>query len=134
MSVAPDTVKRPMTKGLIRRDGRYSIRRIVPKDLQDHYGCRAIVRALGTSDFREAKVLHAKEWVSFDDEFADLRKAALKPPAAPPANAVRDPVLRTTKILTHLRKRREEEAEIGRLEFFMEDQRAFMEMDQEVSD
>jgi hypothetical protein len=42
---------------LIKRSSRYSIRRKVPVDLQSHYGRTEIVKALGTSDRREAEQL-----------------------------------------------------------------------------
>jgi len=64
-----------MPTGLIRRGGRYSIRRVIPLDLQAEYGRREIVRALGTADPREARRLHAVEWVELDNEFAAKRGA-----------------------------------------------------------
>lgn len=62
-----------MPTGLKRRGARYVIRRVIPKDLQDHYGCREKVVALGTADPVEARILHAKAWVAFDEEFAGVR-------------------------------------------------------------
>lgn len=71
-----------MATGLIRRNGRYSIRRIIPTDLQPHYGRREIVRALGTATPTDARRLHARAWVQLDDEF-DLRRAAISGHASP---------------------------------------------------
>lgn len=65
-----------MLTGLIRRSGRYSTRRVIPLDLQAHYGRREIVRALGTPFEKEAKKLHVRMWQALDDEF-DKARAAL---------------------------------------------------------
>ena len=64
-----------MATGLIRRNGRYSIRRVIPSDLQSLYGRREIVRALGTATPAEARRLHARAWVELDDEFGARRAA-----------------------------------------------------------
>lgn len=63
-----------MATGLIRRNGRYSTRRVIPLDLQAHYGRREIVRALGTADPNEARTQHARMWVALNDEFEVTRK------------------------------------------------------------
>jgi integrase len=88
MSATLGAVQTVMETGLIRRGGRYSIRRVIPLDLQPHYGRREIVRALGTADPKEAKRLHALARVSLDREFDAARKAADEAPprpAGPPA-------------------------------------------------
>lgn len=63
-----------MPTGLIRRNGRYSLRRVIPLDLQAHYARREIVQALGTADRAEAKKRHAKEWRLLDLEFEEVRR------------------------------------------------------------
>lgn len=65
-----------MATGLIRRSGRYSTRRVIPLDLQAHYGRREIVRALGTADPADARKLHAAMWVQLDKEFDQARAMA----------------------------------------------------------
>ena len=80
-----------MATGLIRRNGRYSTRRVIPLDLQASYGRREIVRA-GTADPAETKRLHARTWVALNDEFDAARAAALaksqtRQPAAPTQRA-----------------------------------------------
>lgn len=64
-----------MPKGMVRRGGRYSLRRRVPLDLVGHYGRAEIVRALGTADPREARERLVEEWHRLDVEFRQLRKA-----------------------------------------------------------
>ena len=60
---------------LIKRGSRYSIRRKIPVDLQSHYGRTEIVKALGTSDRREAEQLCRVAGVKLDEEFASVRAA-----------------------------------------------------------
>ena len=79
---------------LIKRGSRYSIRRKIPVDLQSHYGRTQIVKALGTSDRREAEQLCRIEGVKGDVEFASVRaalaaSAPTQPTPAPPAPLVR---------------------------------------------
>lgn len=64
----------------------YYLRRVIPKDLQAHYGKREIVKSLRTSDRREAERRCRTEGCKLDDEFQAAR-AALVPSrtAAPPA-------------------------------------------------
>lgn len=58
----------------IRRNGRYSTRRRIPKDLIAAYDGRLeLVVALGTADPAEARILHARKWVALDEEFAAKR-------------------------------------------------------------
>ena len=73
MSVTPETEETDMPTGLLKRVGRYSTRRIIPLDLQAHYGWREIVKALGTSNFADAKRLHARMNVTLDDGTLLLR-------------------------------------------------------------
>lgn len=59
MSATPDTEKADVLTGLFRREsGRYTTRRIIPKDLRPAYdGREVITKALGTADPAEAKRL-----------------------------------------------------------------------------
>ena len=59
--------------GLTRRGARYAIRRVIPVDLQEHFGRREIVKSLGTSDLKEAKRLAAVAWVEMDKLFEQTR-------------------------------------------------------------
>lgn len=93
MSVTHDT-ENDMPSGLLRRDGRYSIRRRIPVDLIDAYGGRQmIVRALGTSDPQEARELRDAAWAELTAEFKARRAEAVGQGATevvPPAPAKRD--------------------------------------------
>lgn len=62
-----------MCTGLVRRGGRYSIRRRVPSDLVGIVGKVEVTRALGTSDRREAERLCRIETVKLDVEWTLLR-------------------------------------------------------------
>ena len=63
-----------MPRGLVRRGGRYYLRRRIPLDLIDaHQGRKEIVYSLGTADFAEAKQRQAVEWVKLDEQFRSLR-------------------------------------------------------------
>lgn len=81
-----DASEQPMPTGLVRRGARYYIRRRIPLDLTAHYQTNAVMRALGTSDFGEAKKLVVKAWQAYDDEFdrvrATLTAAAKKVPSS----------------------------------------------------
>lgn len=80
-----------MCSHLIKRGSRYSIRRKIPVDLQSHYGRTEIVKALGTSDRREAEQLCRIAGAKLDEEFASVRAAVAAPapnqlmPATAPA-------------------------------------------------
>ena len=65
-----------MPSGLIRRNGRYSLRRRVPLDLVEALGRQEITKALGTGDRTEAKKRHSVEWLRLDKEF-EARRASL---------------------------------------------------------
>lgn len=64
-----------MPTGMLRRGARYYVRRRVPLDLIDAYGKKEILKALGTSDYAEAKKRLAIQWVTLDKEFDDRRAA-----------------------------------------------------------
>ncbi|HKR44038.1 MAG TPA: site-specific integrase [Paraburkholderia sp.] len=76
-----------MCTHLIRRGGRYSIRRRVPSDLISVVGKQEFVRALGTADRAEAVRRCRLEGVRMDNEWAALRgeSAAASVIAQPPA-------------------------------------------------
>lgn len=63
-----------MPTGLIRRGGRYSVRRRIPTDLVDWFNRREIVRALGTADPKEARRLLPLSWSALDVEFDNARQ------------------------------------------------------------
>lgn len=68
-----------MPTGMIRRGARYYLRRRVPLDLTGIYGKHEIVKALGTSDFTEAKKRLAVAWVALDEEFDQRRADVARP-------------------------------------------------------
>lgn len=77
-----------MPKGLIRRGGRYSIRRRVPVDLVEHLGKVEITRTLDTADPKEARRLLPIRWVAMDQEFDRerlIRDAVKSRPSPAPA-------------------------------------------------
>jgi integrase len=63
-----------MPTGLIRRAGRYSLRRRIPLGLVQHYGGKAeVTRALGTADPKLARRLLPLRWAELDEEFDRVR-------------------------------------------------------------
>lgn len=82
MDATPAKEQEPVCTHLTKRRTRYSIRRKIPVDLQSHYGRTEIIKALGTSDRREAEQLCRAEGARLDEEFANVR-AALAAPSAP---------------------------------------------------
>ncbi|MGQ2989767.1 MAG: DUF6538 domain-containing protein [Brevundimonas sp.] len=64
-----------MPTGLRRRGARYYVIRRVPQDLVESYGRQAITKSLGTADYPEAKKRLALEWVRFNREFDEARRA-----------------------------------------------------------
>lgn len=121
LSVTLGAEQTDMPTGLIRRNGRYSTRRVIPLDLQAVYGRREIVRALGTSDPAEARKRHAEAWVILEREF-DAQRQKLQPAAQQEPKEIDTPFL-ASRILANLRKERDEAARGGRLEAFLERQR-----------
>jgi integrase len=89
VGVTPAKEQEPVCTHLIKRSSRYSIRRKVPVDLQSHYGRTEIVKALGTSDRREAEQLCRVAGAKLDEEFASVRAAlaASAPTQDTPATA-----------------------------------------------
>lgn len=120
-----------MPSGLIRRHGRYSIRRVIPLNLQPHYGRREIVRALGTADPAEARKLHALAWVAFDQEFDAIRKSLLhEAPQLQPANI--SMAERIERVSRGIRAQRDKAISEGQLENWTDNARIGLIYQQEV--
>ena len=123
MSVTHDT-EGEMPPGLFRRNGRYYTRRRIPVDLTEHFGKAEIVRALGTSDAKEARIRHAKAWVALDDEFRRAKEGSSSATTASDPTQERaevgefDPAVFAANAFATLRRRRSEAAEAGRLSEF----------------
>ena len=111
-----------MLTGLKRRGARWYIRRRVPADIAEAWGHREANRALGTSDYKTARLLLPEAWNKLDAEFAAVRAARVPKPAQL-AKRPLDPVQRAAVALRSLQRRRDEAAEAGRLEEFMQTQR-----------
>jgi hypothetical protein len=76
-----------MCTHLHRRGNRYYIRRRVPLDLVPHYKRLELTKALGTSDYTEAKALCRRADVQLDDEFNAIRHGVPTQAPMPPATA-----------------------------------------------
>lgn len=63
-----------MCTHLQRRGNRYYIRRVIPLDLVPHYGRGEYTKALGTSDYGQAKALCRRVSVQLDEEFESTRQ------------------------------------------------------------
>lgn len=129
VSATLDT-EQDMPTGLIRRNGRYSTRRVIPLDLQPLYGSREIVRALRTSDPAQARRAHARLWLDLEIEFDEKRKAAGldRPDQAEPEGYVRplseiSPTIIGLVQVDKLREQRDEAVRTGTLSTFMRLQR-----------
>ena len=68
----------------------YYLRRVIPKDLQAHYGKREILKSLRTPDRREAERRCRAEGCRLDEEFQAAR-AAIADAAAHPPRTYTDP-------------------------------------------
>lgn len=136
MSATLDTEKADVLTGLFRREGgRYTTRRIIPKDLRPAYdGREVITKALGTADPAEAKRLHVALWAALDREFAEARAAmaaAEKAPVVEPPPEQAGTTPRQVNVdeyaasaLTALRRKREQYAAAGKLDDFHDEARA----------
>lgn len=136
--VTPAKEQEPVCTHLAKRGNRYSIRRKVPVDLQSHYGRTEIMKALGTSDRREAEQRCRVEGAKLDEEFARVRAALAESApvqAAPaPAPAIDAPIRINadevaSRSLGLLRERRDAAAAQGyeALAAFMDRQRVNLE-------
>lgn len=117
-----------MLTGLVRRGGRYSMRRVIPLDLQNHYGRREVTKALGTADPAKAKKLLVIEWAKQDREFEAARAtldAAKFPKATTPAPDIQQisPTAVGLVKIDSLREERDKAASDGTLPAFMAQQR-----------
>lgn len=75
VNAAPDEENLSMCEHLERRGTRYAIRRKIPVDLVSHYGGKSMfTKALGTSDFSEAKKLCRLLAVELDREWDAVRQ------------------------------------------------------------
>ena len=81
---------------MLRRGARYYVRRRVPLDLIDAYGKKEVLKALGTSDYAQAKKRLAEEWVALDREFDERRKDLARPAA--PETPVKQPESRLARL------------------------------------
>lgn len=141
MSATLDTEKADVLTGLFRREGgRYTTRRIIPKDLRPAYdGREVITKALGTADPAEAKRLHVALWAALDREFAEARAAMTAADRTPAveAKAAAKPIdidAYAARALVGLRKKRAEYLAAGRLEDFNLEAREGLETYQAILD
>lgn len=75
VSVAHDAEDEDMPTGLIRRDGRYSLRRRIPKNALPYYaGKTHLVRTLETPDRAEACRRHPHMWLKMQREFDEAAR------------------------------------------------------------
>ena len=128
-----------MPTGLIRRGGRYSIRRRIPLDLVDQYGGRAeIVRALGTSDFQVAKRKLPIWWADLDREFDAFRAKTgsngAPQPVPEPTPVSLSPTLISIAQMDDLRGQRDRAEAEGSLVEFMQRQRDTLQLTQAMLD
>ena len=100
---------------------RYSTRRVIPFDLQAHYGRREIVRALGTADPAEAQKLHLKMWLQLDGEFDQVRRQMRDDAGIYEETSVEEisPTVISLSMVDDLRKERDEAFKRGQLQAFM---------------
>lgn len=104
-----------MLTGLKQRGTRWSLRRRVPADIVEAWGQREVTRALGASEYKEARKRLPRAWAALDDEFAAFR-AALH--ARPAADEPLDPNIIAANLLPKLRARRDAAAAAGELAAF----------------
>lgn len=112
-----------MPSGLVRRSGRYSLRRRVPLDLVEHYGRAEITKALGTADPSEARIKLVREWAALDREFAHVRVLKAEPTTKPvqAQQAEIDIDAYAERALGGLRRKRARYAAEGKLSLFVEE-------------
>lgn len=124
-----------MPTGLVRRGGRYSLRRRIPQDLVSHYGKREVTSALGTSDPKEARRLAPIRWVELDREFDAVRaNRAVKPPEDIRPVSELSPTLIALTNLDTLREKRDRAAAEGTLAKFVAQSRDTLRLIQAMLD
>lgn len=119
-----------MPPGLFRRNGRYYLRRRIPKALLEHYGRVEIVRALGTSDASKARLLHARATVALNDEFEAAKRGLGSKMVKNAGRENADPVIAqpeefdadafAARALATIRRKRDEAAKANDLATFNE--------------
>lgn len=130
----------PVCEHLVRRAGRYYIRRRIPKDLTAHYGKAEISKALGTSDPKIARKLCREAAVQLDRDWDAIRAVLTTtpdseaPPSASHAVNVINPAIRAAQLLTLLRQRQAAAREQGykALQEWTESETLAMQLDHEV--
>lgn len=90
------------------------MRRRVPADLVEAWGQTGVIRALNTSDYKEARKRLPKAWAAPYEEFAALRAALQARPNGSPL----DPKTIAANLLPKLRAQRDASAEAGELPAF----------------
>lgn len=123
------TSEKEMLTGLKQRGSRWFLRRRVPAEFVEAWGSAEVTRALGTSDYKEAKKLLPLVWAALDQEFANKQLGAVATADAPV-----DPHLKALGILSALRIRRERAAAEGTLDQFNDYWRGQLEANQGVLD
>jgi len=140
VSATQTVEKLPVCEHLIRRAGRYYIRRRVPQDLIAHYGKAEVNKALGTADPKAAAKLCRAEAVRLDQEW-DAARAALTAtpdlaalPSSPPPSSAINPAMRTAQLLASLKQQQATAREQGyeALQAWIERQTFAMQVDHEV--
>ena len=124
-----------MPTGLVRRGGRYSLRRRIPQDLIGHYGKREVTSALGTSDPKEARKLLPVRWLELDREFDAVRaNLAVKFNERPLPVSELSPTLISIVNLDRLREERDRAAAAGKLKGFVSQARDTLRLIQAMLD
>lgn len=105
------TSEKEMLTGLKQRGSRWFLRRRVPAEFVEAWGSAEVTRALGTSDYKEAKKLLPLVWAALDQEFAEKQLSAVGKGGAPV-----EPHQKALGVLAALRIRREKAAAEGTLD------------------
>lgn len=138
VSATQTVEKLPVCEHLIRRGGRYYIRRRVPQDLIAHYGKGEVNKALGTADPKAAAKLCRAEAVRLDQEWDATRASLTATPDALPASSqpssITNPAMRAAQALASLRQQQATAREQGYdvLQAWTEKQTFAMQLDHEV--
>lgn len=138
VSAAQTAEKLLLCEHLIRRGGRYYIRRRVPQDLIAHYGKGEVNKTLRTADPKAAAKLCRAEAVRLDQEWDAVRASLTATPDALPASlqpsSSTNPAMRAAQILASLRQQQATAREQGyeALQAWTENQTFAMQLDHEV--
>jgi len=104
-----------MLTGLKQRGSRWFLRRRVPAEFAEAWGKAEVTRALGTSDYKEARKLLPLVWAALDQEFAE-KQLAIDPNKDPKL----DPHQKALGVVAALRIQRDKAAAEGKLQEFNE--------------